>query len=355
MKALLRRVLPETIRRRLARARDGFRLNLHAICARSSVLGWLAYAVSPHFFSDFRGFLSGVRLYNLRRGSHMPNISLLRRNIHRIEKGVCHPARRSSFATSYILETVLIFDQLRKRPEIPNRSELAWGQLVLAKYFEVTDDTDQEYLEARSVFEQVTEPALDIRLEDDTLQYRNRSQPGDNERFLNLLRQRKSVRKYADEPVPEEVIATALEAASLAPSSCNRQPYRYYVMRDAETAQRAAAISAGTAGWVHEIRCLAVVVGDTSYFSNAVNRHSIYVDATLSVMPFVLSLEAQGFSTGLINWADDRPRREKMAKILGLKPYQRVIISIAIGRADILARAPISMRKHTGEISEDVN
>lgn len=107
----------------------------------------------------------------------------------------------------------------------------------------------------------------------------------------------------------------------------------------------------GTAGWLHEIRNIAVLVGDRSYFVNAVNRHSIYVDSALSVMPFVLSLEAQGISTCLINWADDYARRAQMAQLLGLDAHQRVIISVAFGHADPACVAPYSKRKFRSEIS----
>ena len=43
---------------------------------------------------------------------------------------------------------------------------------------------------------------------------------------------RHSVRKFADKPVEREKINACLEAARLAPSACNSQPWHYIVIDD---------------------------------------------------------------------------------------------------------------------------
>ena len=48
--------------------------------------------------------------------------------------------------------------------------------------------------------------------------------------FLELARKRKSVRSYRGDPVPREVIDRCLEAARLAPSACNSQPWSFVVV-----------------------------------------------------------------------------------------------------------------------------
>jgi nitroreductase len=54
----------------------------------------------------------------------------------------------------------------------------------------------------------------------------------------DLLRRRRSVRDFAPDPVPPDVIDTAIEAAASAPSGANRQPWRFVVVRDPETKRR---------------------------------------------------------------------------------------------------------------------
>ena len=52
--------------------------------------------------------------------------------------------------------------------------------------------------------------------------------------FIELARTRRSVRKYHVDPVPDEIIRELLEAARLAPSGCNVQPWRYLIIKDPE-------------------------------------------------------------------------------------------------------------------------
>jgi nitroreductase len=49
--------------------------------------------------------------------------------------------------------------------------------------------------------------------------------------FKELASKRKSVRSYKDELIPDNTINQILEAAALAPSACNYQPW-YYIMVD---------------------------------------------------------------------------------------------------------------------------
>jgi nitroreductase len=51
--------------------------------------------------------------------------------------------------------------------------------------------------------------------------------------FANLVKQRVSCRSYRPDPVPKEMLEQILEAARLAPSACNRQPWRFAMVTDA--------------------------------------------------------------------------------------------------------------------------
>jgi nitroreductase len=53
--------------------------------------------------------------------------------------------------------------------------------------------------------------------------------------LFEALRDRRSVRKYAARPVPEELLQQVLEAARCAPSWANTQCWRFVVVRDAST------------------------------------------------------------------------------------------------------------------------
>ncbi len=50
--------------------------------------------------------------------------------------------------------------------------------------------------------------------------------------FLELMARRRSVREFAPEPVPRELVENAVHTAATAPSGANRQPWRFVIVAD---------------------------------------------------------------------------------------------------------------------------
>jgi nitroreductase len=53
-----------------------------------------------------------------------------------------------------------------------------------------------------------------------------------NQPFIELVKHRTSCRSYEAKPVPREHLELMLEAARLAPSACNKQPWRFVVVEE---------------------------------------------------------------------------------------------------------------------------
>jgi iodotyrosine deiodinase len=56
--------------------------------------------------------------------------------------------------------------------------------------------------------------------------------------FRDALRRRRTVRDFSPDPVPDDLIDTAIEAAGTAPSGANRQPWQFVVVRDPDVKRR---------------------------------------------------------------------------------------------------------------------
>lgn len=61
--------------------------------------------------------------------------------------------------------------------------------------------------------------------------------------MLKEITTRRSIRKYTDQPVDEEIILALLESARLAPSGSNSQPWHFIVIKSEETRKRLASAS----------------------------------------------------------------------------------------------------------------
>ena len=53
--------------------------------------------------------------------------------------------------------------------------------------------------------------------------------------IYDMMRSRRSIRRFRPEPLPRELIERVLEAAVTAPSASNKQPWRFLVVTDAKT------------------------------------------------------------------------------------------------------------------------
>jgi nitroreductase len=66
--------------------------------------------------------------------------------------------------------------------------------------------------------------------------------PADTVGLLEGIASTRAIRRYRDEPVPDDVLRAVLFAATRAPSGSNRQPFRFVVLRDGPTAEQAKAL-----------------------------------------------------------------------------------------------------------------
>ncbi len=322
--------------------------------AGSTRVGATLYSI-PGFFTHNReqyAVLSGRRAYykNLHkdRASHVE----LRRNVHRLEKGILMQPRRAVFARDYIEETVEFYEHALQRPATVSNidaGEMQWAFDVLSDYFSIVTDDDPGVARARTRFAALppyaapaaVKPYPQSELTKTDITY---------DQMLELALSRRSIRWFEDKPVPRELIDQALMVARQSPSACNRLPYEFLVFDDPEQVKTVSGIPFGSAGYAHQIPTIIVVKGDLSNYFSPRDRHVPYIDASLATMGFIYALETLGLSSSIINWPDFEPLEAKMAKTLGFKPHERVIMLLAVGYADPDALVAYSKKKDIDSI-----
>lgn len=293
----------------------------------------------------------GMRAYG-RSVATGSDLYLLRRNVHRIEKGLTMRPARSQFATDYVAETVAAFDGgVRSAALQPHHPEFNWMYSVLSTYFGVTTASGHpSIMAARTVFHDVV-ATIDAGAPENGPHLAVPLQPTVKvDDLAALATARRSVRWFTSEPVARDLVDRAVEIAAESPTACNRQPYRFEVFDDPASTAKVAAIPMGTDGYEHQIPGLIVVIGNLAAFFDTRDRHLIYVDGCLAAMGLILGLEAQGVNSCCINWPDLPDREADMRRLLGMKPYERVIMLVAYGYADPEALVPFSAKRRVDEI-----
>jgi len=277
--------------------------------------------------------------------------SVLRRNVHRLEKGLIMRPQREVFAEAYIRETL---DALLENVDTVDEETKGWSIDVIRRYFQVVDSTKSSVInDARAVFEERFERRPTeggqmvpyVRKKGDLPTY---------DQILALAKYRRSVRWYVDEAVSRESITKAIQVASLSPSACNRLPYKFHVSNESSTASEILGCAGGTAGFAHNVPCAAILTGDLSCYEYETDRHLVYVDSSLAAMAFCFGLEVQGISSVCINWHDVGSRERKIRSIVNLRPSERIVMLIGFGYAEEGSLVPFSAKKSLNSLLEFV-
>ncbi|MBQ4052080.1 MAG: nitroreductase family protein [Clostridia bacterium] len=138
--------------------------------------------------------------------------------------------------------------------------------------------------------------------------------------FTEIALARQSCRKYdPDRPVEPQKLTAVLEAARLAPSACNSQPYRFTVCTGPLAKQVAKATQGmGMNSFATQAPVLIVVSEEPYNRTAAVGakmKGNDYRSIDIGIATAYLTAEAtaQGLSTCILGWLDDKKLRELCA------------------------------------------
>ena len=167
---------------------------------------------------------------------------------------------------------------------------------------------------------------------------------------------RRSVRKFADKPVEREKIMQCLEAARLAPSACNSQPWHYIVLDDPQIKNAFCdEVFSGVykmSAWAAKAPVIVAVVSDRGNFVSRIGNwfrstEFFLVDQGISGEHFVLRAWELGLGTCWMGWLDST----KAAKFLKLPAGKKVEHIFAVGYP---AEGALSSAPHGRKRLEDI-
>ena len=123
--------------------------------------------------------------------------------------------------------------------------------------------------------------------------------------FYDGLTTTRTIRRYTDEPVSDEQLATVMHLATRAPSGSNRQPFRFVVLRDGDNARQVRALLAEGAAEVWRAKRAKNEFGDSSPTSRTARMlasmdHYVatFADAPVIVLPCMVRYREPTVSEG---------------------------------------------------------
>lgn len=146
--------------------------------------------------------------------------------------------------------------------------------------------------------------------------------------ILPVIANRRSVRKYNDQEVTDEQIEALIEAARLAPSGTNKQPWDFLVVRSRELREKICAIDHDQK-WMLTAPVFFICIGNERYRGDG-DMERVIRDSAIATSYILLQAEYMGLSTCWTGWYDQKEIRE----FLGLDDHCFVIGVVAVGHAD---------------------
>ena len=151
--------------------------------------------------------------------------------------------------------------------------------------------------------------------------------------LLDLIQKRQSDRQYEARPVDRELVVKCLEAARLAPSACNSQPWKFVVVDEPQLVLQVgdAAAGMGMNKFAKEVPVIVAVVLEkmnlTARIGSVIkDKEYSLLDMGIAVEHFCLQAAELGLGTCIMGWFDEK----KVKKLLGIK-NKRVPLLITLG------------------------
>lgn len=185
------------------------------------------------------------------------------------------------------------FEEYKKRG-LKESEVIKWSKLVYEKY-------NKWYVERKP---QVT--ARDVKK---------------NEKFWRLIVERRSIRKWQDKEVTLEIVDKIIAAGTWAPSSCNRQAWKFTIVSKDKRPLLQHRVLEGAPVTI------LISVDERPYFFH--EKHAPALDVGFAAQNMLLAATSLGLGSCPVYFA--YPYIQKVREKLGIEKYRKVYLGIALG------------------------
>lgn len=287
-----------------------------------------------HFPSFLGGTLYGMCLdlwhsNSVKRGRKEELAALMVAN-HVLEKGITMPERRLGFGYETVRSVISRCGKCIKKYS-PDHIEIQCSIDILQQYynlhisnkFELPDDI------VRGIQELLKSKLYDTRLCYETTKSEYFASVDD---FVDFAHSRHSVRWYSDERVPDEDVVNAIRLAQTAPSACNRQDVKVYVVETEDKKKAVLGLQKGNRGFGHHADKVLLVTADLGFWK-CDNRPSAFLDAGIFTMNLLYALHHYKVCACTLNAHLSIKKQKELRGIVGYSKSEIPVVFIAIGKA----------------------
>jgi len=148
----------------------------------------------------------------------------------------------------------------------------------------------------------------------------------------DVIYQRKSIRKYQNKEIPEEIINELLDAARRAPSAKNTQSHKYYVVKDKKTLKKLKENGVFKQPFVNDASLIIVCCANPKLYPPSVDvddtpQNYALTDLSIASSFMVLRAEELGLGSVFVAWV----YRDKLRETLNIPKEYIIPFVLPIG------------------------
>jgi len=148
----------------------------------------------------------------------------------------------------------------------------------------------------------------------------------------DAIEQRRSIRKYLNKTISEDVIKDLLDAARKAPSAKNTQSHKYFIVKDRDVINKLREVHAFEQSFVYDAPLIIVCCADSRLYpertkaDNSSNNYAL-IDLSIASSFLVLRATELGLGSVFVAWV----YADKIRKVLGIPEEYIIPFVLPIG------------------------
>lgn len=277
------------------------------------------------YLNDYKKYLKATGCGDLNSNEGL--IYRLRKDYHKIEKGLTMAPRRNFFGLKVLDNILLYIEQINNK----SNSEVIKAVKVIEKYLEEHsyDVSLNKYIRFVGQFQ------VDSKNEDVGFYSKSNKEykftQSERETFEKIVSKRRTTRHFKRNVIEKEVFDKVFDIAKFTPSACNRQSWDVKVVKSEKVINKILLLQNGNDGFKEEIKNIIVITADLSSCVSPQERKQVWFDSGLFTMNLINTLHTNQIGSCCLNWCVDVNREREISQLLDLTSSKVVTVILAVG------------------------
>jgi nitroreductase len=277
------------------------------------------------YLNDYKKYIKATGFGNLVSKDGM--IYKLRKDYHKIEKGLTMLPRRDFFGLKVLDNILLHIEQLNDN----SNPEVIRAVKVIEKYL-----NDHKYDKSLNKYIMFIEE-FEISGNEDSIGYYEKNNKefklslDEKEQFEKIISERRTVRHFKNDFIDNSLFNSVFNIAKFTPSACNRQSWGAKVVKNDTLVKQILSLQNGNNGFGGDVKNIIIITADLNSCFSPEERKQVWFDSGLFTMNLINTLHVNNIGSCCLNWCVGIDKEKEIQRLLQLSSNKVVTVILAVG------------------------